>query len=1540
MPLFHCALYRAATSAFPASPAPWIMQLLRKFAYATVVPMLALAPGWAWPQTTHNVYLFPSASQTLRQGFTRIINHSDSGGVVEIEAIDDAGMRYGIVTLSIDALETQHFNSDDLENGNSEKGLTGETGAGTGDWRLELSSDLDIEVLSYIRTPDGFLTAMHDVAQEGDNGLHIATFNPGSNRTQESLLRLINPGEEEVDATIRAVDDRGESPGGSVSVSIPAGVASTFSAAELESGTNGFDGLIGDGVGKWRLTVASDSPVVAMSLLESPKHLTNLSTEPSTPTDGVYRVLLFPPANDPSERQGFVRVVNRSNIAGEVSIKAHDDSARDYEPITLSIDPGNTVHFNSDDLEGGNPAKGLSAGVGAGTGDWWLEITSDLDIDLLAYIRTRDGFLTSIHDLAPKSEGRHHVPIFNPGSNTQQASRLRLVNAGEADAEVSILAWDDRGTQSGPVQLTLPVGEARSIGANEFEFGGEAFDGEFGDGAGKWRLQVESDQAVGVASLLYSVAGPITNLSTSPARQPFAPPAARCIGDSPDADGDGVLDHCDDEPQTAYRLVSGCSDGAYVESPGSNPGLVADCRILIGFANLLIQSPDVTDEHLLRRWGIGTQASIGTWDRVRISAGRVERLSLYRSGLSGPIPPELGQLSKLTSLRLESNQLSGRIPPELGQLLDLTHLDLFDNQLNGPIPRELGQLVELSWLRLSYNQLNGPIPRELGQLLNLEDLDLSVNRLNGAIPPELGKLINLESLSLGYNLLSGRIPPELGQLTNLQWLSLRGNQLSGSIPSELGQLGNLRYLYLRWNQLSGSIPPELGQLANLALLSLNNNRLSGSIPPELGQLSNLEQLELIANQFSGHIPPELGQLSKLKALNLQNLQLSGSIPPELGQLSNLAHLRLDNNQLSGPVPPELGQLADLSWLYLSQNQLSGPIPPELGQLSNLEQLDLVANQFSGHIPPELGQLSKLKALYLPNLQLSGSIPPELGQLANLVLLSLSNNQLSGSIPPELGQLANLTTLILSNNQLSGPIPPELGQLANLTYLTLLDNQLSGPVSWELLQRFSWEHLNGNQLYGNQLTGVLPAPPLAFPEDPQQNGNAAHHSLTYYQGPSRWSWNWQDSPVEHQRPIAGRGAVLAVHVNHESEQPPRVITSVRDANGNTLEERLLAATLPSTSVGDAGTRRTEYTFLLPGNLNRPGNRLVHTIDPDDEMPETDEQDNVGAAITLEGEMPPRFRVTFIPIHRPGETLSTLRQRLVGDTDYLMSVARRLLPIADDYVARVAEPIESSASDHFEAENEVHALWNADAEENEFYHGICTFCRGGVATLGGRTAVSPLEAFTVAHELGHNFGLGHAPCRAQGDPNYPYADGSIGPTGGWWFYRIIRPEDQYYDLMSYCFPAFISDYYYRQAADHWLAEAAQGSTIKVLNKAGAPSRGSLGVVPKRTPSPSEVETISESDAGIAVSGHVDEAGRWFLSHTQRTRKSPRAPKFDSDFTLILQDAAGVEMHREPVTAQPLSHGDRAVWAARVPILPRPARLLLIIDAQGGTVLSEVL
>ena len=465
------------------------------------------------------VALFPAAASPAYQGFVRVINHSPRAGRVVIQATDDEGRRDAPVTLAVDADQTVHFNSQDLEHGNPAKGLSDGIGAGAGDWRLDLGSNLDIEALGYARTADGFVTALHDLAHATGNDRVIAIFNPGSNTAQVSLLRLVNHGDESVEVTVRGVDDQGQSPGREVLFTLPPGTARAPTAADLESGAEA-TGALGDGSGKWRLTVESTAPVYAMSLLESPTgHLTNLSRGPVTPVGGAHSVPLFPSAADPDGREGFVRVVNRETRAGSVTITAVDDAGQAHGDVTLALGAGQTVHFNSEDLERGNAAKGLSGSVGTGSGNWRLALSGDVDIDVLGYIRHVDGFLTSMHDAAPVADTRHRIAFFNPGSNRAQVSSLRLINSGAAPASVTITGRDDSGASpGGPVRVTLPAGAARTYTAEQLEEGGADLRGALGDGVGKWRLVVESSQPVLAMSLLASPTGHLTNLSTAPLR--------------------------------------------------------------------------------------------------------------------------------------------------------------------------------------------------------------------------------------------------------------------------------------------------------------------------------------------------------------------------------------------------------------------------------------------------------------------------------------------------------------------------------------------------------------------------------------------------------------------------------------------------------------------------------------------------------------------------------------------------------------------------------------------------------------------------------------------------------------------------------------------------------------------------------------------------------------------------------------------------------------------------------------------------------------
>ena len=221
---------------------------------------------------------------------------------------------------------------------------------------------------------------------------------------------------------------------------------------------------------------------------------------------------------DGGSHTGFVRIVNRSGQSGTVRILAIDDTGEQFGPVTLSIDSRETVNFNSRDLEQGNESKGLSAGVGDGSGYWRLIFDTDLSITPLAYIRTSDGFVTAMHEVAPETEAdsrRYRVAFFNPASNRNQVSRLRLINLGTTQASIEITGNDATGASRGPVRLSIPAGGASMVTAQALE-AGTGLDGRLGDGTGKWKLIVSSNVDIQVMNLLATPTGHLANLSTIP----------------------------------------------------------------------------------------------------------------------------------------------------------------------------------------------------------------------------------------------------------------------------------------------------------------------------------------------------------------------------------------------------------------------------------------------------------------------------------------------------------------------------------------------------------------------------------------------------------------------------------------------------------------------------------------------------------------------------------------------------------------------------------------------------------------------------------------------------------------------------------------------------------------------------------------------------------------------------------------------------------------------------------------------------------------
>ena len=247
-------------------------------------------------------------------------------------------------------------------------------------------------------------------------------------------------------------------------------------------------------------------------------------------------------------------------------IRGIDDTGQRFGPVSLSLDANETVNFNSTHLERGNESKGLSGGIGDGQGNWRLDLDTTLDIEPLAYVRSGDGSLAAVHDAVTARSMRHHVLTFNPGSNLDKRSLLRLVNTSGIDTDVVITGLDDAGAAAAAeVRLTLPADEARTLSARELEEGGDGFEGSFGDGAGKWQVFVTAGRPIQVMSLLASP-GNLVNLSAGPTDDTIrgGPGSDELWG----SNGDDVLDPGDNAD---YDIVNGSAGDDMIVYTGSGP---------------------------------------------------------------------------------------------------------------------------------------------------------------------------------------------------------------------------------------------------------------------------------------------------------------------------------------------------------------------------------------------------------------------------------------------------------------------------------------------------------------------------------------------------------------------------------------------------------------------------------------------------------------------------------------------------------------------------------------------------------------------------------------------------------------------------------------------------------------------------------------------------------------------------------------------------------------------------------------------------------
>ena len=129
------------------------------------------------------------------------------------------------------------------------------------------------------------------------------------------------------------------------------------------------------------------------------------------------------------------------------------------------------------------------------------------------------------------------------------------------------------------------------------------------------------------------------------------------------------------------------------------PVQVATAQSITTVFNALKAFYDATDGDNWDTTSVPTARQLNSWCGVTYSGGDLEELELPSNGLSGSIPPELGDLTELDDLDLSDNALTGSIPSEVR---DLDRLEVV-RMLLKPKRRRSGTLSAPHAFTYKYN---------------------------------------------------------------------------------------------------------------------------------------------------------------------------------------------------------------------------------------------------------------------------------------------------------------------------------------------------------------------------------------------------------------------------------------------------------------------------------------------------------------------------------------------------------------------------------------------------------------------------------------------------------------------------------------------------------------------------------------------------------------------------------------------------------------------------------------------------------------------
>lgn len=300
-----------------------------------------------------------------------------------------------------------------------------------------------------------------------------------------------------------------------------------------------------------------------------------------------------------------------------------------------------------------------------------------------------------------------------------------------------------------------------------------------------------------------------------------------------------------------------------------------------------------------------------------------------------------------------------------------------------------------------------------------------------------------------------------------------------------------------------------------------------------------------------------------------------------------------------------------------------------------------------------------------------------------------------------------------------------------------------------------------------------------------------------------------SDVPH---IAGRQGLVRLFLETDSvgvATPGATATFVSQA-GKTLYSTYLASGASQVPYGiSEGDLESSLNALVDGAHIVPGAKsLVIDIDPtsDTELVRRIE-------MPLDVREVPDLNLTIVPVILGSDSSAiAVAEAMVAQphTNKYLQHTRHALPIAGFKIRRHEAIV---IPEHYALPGlrllEALGMLRSMEGSRGHYLGLIPQPIGrvrGQAQLSGHLGYSVIDNHVIAHELGHNLNLLHAPCGGPGsvDPDFPHRDGRTGVWGFNFSTNTLTPPDLF-DIMGYCPEpgTWIGDYHFKVAADFWSA-----------------------------------------------------------------------------------------------------------------------------------------